>query len=69
MNSPTEINVALIRALGIDELDVRAVNIKLRPTQYPLVTVQRFARRGADRLLEAGELATITQRYQLTPKP
>ena len=39
-----EVNVALCEVLGLDPKHVQAVNVKIRPDSYPLVTVRSMMR-------------------------
>ena len=42
--TPTEINMAICKTLGIDTLNVQRVVVLLEPDQLPLIRITRFLR-------------------------
>lgn len=60
------VNVSLCRALGIEDVsDVAAVDLRIRPAQWPVITVTRNVLRQ-DR---AGAVDQVVRQFELAIQP
>jgi hypothetical protein len=60
-DDPATISMRILRALGIDDDDVRAVTLELTPHTFPTVVVERLV------VTDDGQLTAELYRYQLVP--
>lgn len=61
--NPRATNAAICEALGLDGKSVAGVTIRLRPQEFPQITVHRYV------LVDEGQkIADVVERFSLAPK-